>query len=151
MDQALTQLLATQLGITGDVSNYQPQDLATLVANQTSNPWMAALLTQMKDRQAAAVTEEPEAAEAAYEQELARLKKIIARLKQELASADVMARYIAGIFGTCPHCWGLNRLCPHCGGRGQPGYVEPNYGELRAWVEPALKRGGLAIAKAEKP
>jgi hypothetical protein len=81
-----------------------------------------------------------------FEREIQRLKKIIARLRQEVASANVMAHFIADIFGTCHACWGLNKLCQQCGGKGRPGYANPDLDELRAWVEPALKKGGLHIA-----
>jgi hypothetical protein len=105
----------------------------------------------MANRKSAAEAEDTPVDDPDYEREMLRLKRIIARLKQSLASADVMARYIADIFGACPACWGLNQVCPHCHGKGKPGYANPDMEELRAWVEPALKKGGLHIAQTAQP
>ncbi len=145
MDEVMAQLLASQLGIAPQNGSLQPDDVAAALASRTSDPLMASLITHMASRKQAA-DEEVSADHQDGERETQRLKKIIARLRREAASADVMARYIADIFGACPACWGLNRLCQRCQGRGLPGYTDPDLEELRAWVEPALKKGGLHIA-----
>jgi hypothetical protein len=147
MNQAMAQLLANQLGIASENGILQPSDIATALASRTSDPLMATLLSQMASQKPAVELETVDVDYEKYEHEIVRLKKLIVRLKRELASANVMARYIADVFGACPVCWGLNGLCQQCQGKGRPGYAEPNLDELRAWVEPALRRGGLSIAQ----
>jgi hypothetical protein len=144
MDQTLTQLLANQLGLAPVNGDFQPNDIAAALASQGTNPLMASFIAQMASRREAADETTPEE-QKDYEREIQHLKKIIARLRRELASANVMAHFIADIFGACHTCWGLNKLCQHCGGKGKPGYSNPDLEELRAWIEPALKKGGLHI------
>jgi len=149
MNPIAMQMLAKQLGITPEnLTNMQPDGIAAALANQTNDPLMAALITQMASQQSSTSATETPAEEDGrdYDRELNALQKIITRLKQQLASAEIMARYIADVFGACPVCWGLNRLCQQCGGKGKPGYAQPDVEELRAWVEPALRKGGLHIA-----
>jgi hypothetical protein len=150
MDNMMAQLLANQLGIATENGYPQPNEIAAALASQTSDPMMAALLGQMASRKPAANAEDVDAEHQDCEREMLRLKKLIARLKQEVASANVMARYIADTFGACPACWGLNRLCQQCQGKGKPGYADPDLEELQTWVEPALRKGGLYIAHLPK-
>lgn len=149
MDQTMNQLLASQLGLAPGNGDLQPADLAAAFTSQGADPLMAGLLAQMMSRKQAGEEETGED-HTEYEREIQRLKKIIIRLRQEVASANVMAHFIADIFGTCHACWGLNQLCPQCGGKGKPGYAQPHLDELRAWVEPALKKGGLTIASSSE-
>lgn len=145
MDQTTTQLLANQLGFAPENGHLQPSDIATALANKTSDPILALLLNQIASRPPAVESGDVNLNLEDHQREIIRLKKMIARLRQQMASAEVMARYIADIFGACPACWGLNRHCEQCQGRGSPGYANPNLEELRTWVEPALKKGGFYI------
>src|SRR5215211_40407 len=136
MDQATSQLIANQLGLPSKDGQYEPNEIATALASRTSDPLMAALFQQLANRTPTSEIEEGITDDEAYEREIIRLKKVIARLQQRITSANVMAHYIADIFGACPTCWGLNRICERCQGKGLPGYTDPNLEELRAWVEP---------------
>ena len=147
MDQMMAQLFAEKLGI--DPGQLQQSgDLSSALSNQFSdNPLMAALIGSMMSQ--AQADDEPAEKPPEYERILMRAKKIIRALKQELATADEMLRYLAEVFGACPICWGQNRLCPGCKGKGSPGSYEPLESELLRWVEPALKRLGMRVAKIE--
>jgi hypothetical protein len=149
MDPAMSQLLASRLGLASGYGDLQPNDIAAALANQGANPLMASLIAEMASRKQTR-EEEVDPDHKNYERELQRLKRIIARLRQEVASANVMAHFIADIFGTCHSCWGLNKLCQQCGGKGSPGYGEPDLEQLRDWVEPALRKGGLHIASSSQ-
>ena len=150
MDQAMMQLLAERIGLTGEQSEaLRTGNAYSLLANPSADPLMAALVSSM-------LTRKPEAAEtdfgvdadhSACERELLRAKKIIASLKDNLASANAMANYIAEIFGACQFCWGLNKLCPRCDGKGRPGFTDPQQEDLLGWVEPALHKLGLTVIK----
>ena len=150
MDQATTQLLANQLGLVSENGEFQPSDVAAALANRMSesNPMMASLFAQMLNR-TQSVDEDDSDEYQDYELEIQRLKNMINGLRRQVASANTMANYIAEIFGACPSCWGLYRLCEHCHGKGLPGFTDPNIEELRAWVEPALKKGGFYIASQQ--
>lgn len=149
MDQTITQLLAHQLGLAPGSDDLQPNDIAAALASQGTDPLMANLIAQIATRKQTPDGNNGEDHQD-YEREILRLKKIIVRLRHEVASATVMANFIANIFGTCRACWGLNQFCQQCGGQGKPGYAPPNLDELRAWVEPALKKGGLHIASSSQ-
>lgn len=152
MDQAMMQLLAERMGLTGEQSEaLRAGNPNLLLANQSADPLMAALVNSM-------LTRKSEAAEAdfgrdedhsACERELLRAKKIIANLKDDLASANTMANYIAEIFGACQFCWGLNKLCPRCNGKGRPGFTNPQQEDLLGWLEPALQKLGLTVIKRQ--
>ncbi len=152
MDRALlAQLIAQRFGANRGGDTVE-QDFTTLLGSQISDPVLAALASTML-RQHSEADEDPEPS-VDHERLLSRAKRIIQRQQQELASADKMAQYIAGIFGACPHCWGLNAFCPHCHGEGHPGSTQPHEDELRRWIEPALARLGLRImpmAKLQQP
>lgn len=151
MNPMMMQLLSKQFGISPEQAmNLTPNDLASFISTRTSDPMMAAMLAQLAMQQSTtASSAEMEDDERDYDRELARLKKTIVQMRQQLSSAEVMARYIADTFGACQVCWGLNRFCAHCGGKGRPGYADPNIEELRKWIDPALKKGGLRIASIE--
>jgi len=151
MQQAMTQLLAQRMGLTSEqydallAGNPSP-----LLANQSTDPLMAAVLSSMLMREPDRTEERDDAQQVrtGRERELIRARKIIAKLKDDLSSADAMANHIAEIFGACEFCWGLNRLCPRCGGNGSPGFKDPKQEELLGWVEPALEKLGLRVVKA---
>jgi hypothetical protein len=148
MNPAMAQMLAQQLGLPADQEGLDP---SALLANQASDPLMAALVSSMLQRQAADrdTPTEIDEEQAVLKHELAQAKKTIRKLRENVASANNMANYIAQVFGACPACWGLNQLCPHCRGQGKPGSYQPNEAELLAWVEPALTKLGLRIVKSE--
>jgi hypothetical protein len=143
MDQQTAQLLAEKLGVVKEYEALQSGDVSSLLAGQSADPLMAMLMSSMLNANSG--KEEPIEAPMNYQHELARLKKVIHDLKQQLAAADRMANYISEIFGACSLCWGLNKLCPSCDGKGQPGFAAPVEEDLLAWVRPALKRLGLQI------
>lgn len=147
MDPTMNQFLANQLGITPGDGDLQPTDIAAALVSHGANPLMANLIAQMASR-GPTTHGEPGEHPRDYEHEIRHLKKVIHRLQHEIASAQVMAHFIANVFGTCPNCWGLNKLCEQCEGKGKPGYTSPDLEELRAWVEPALRKGGLHIASS---
>lgn len=142
MNEQLAQLIATRLG--NGANGADPAAWASALSQHGADPLTAMLMSQML---AARPHEPVEAAsdDDERDREVERLRRALGRARQELASADVMARYVAETFGACPKCWGLNHLCPHCGGKGGPGYAEPDAETLRAWVEPALAKAGFAI------
>jgi hypothetical protein len=145
MDPAVTRMFANQFGIPLENDNLEPNDIVAAMARQSGDPLMAALLTQMASRKPVVESDESDNDHSDCQREILHLRKVIFRLKQDLESANRMARYIADIFGACPVCWGLNRLCPHCQGNGKPGYADADLTELRDWVEPALKKGGMDL------
>ena len=147
MNPAMMQLLAQQLGVPVGQEGFDP---AALLSNQNSDPLMAAFSLMLQ--QQAANHDTPSETDEEYislERDLEKAKRIIRKLREEVVSANTMAHYIAEIFGTCPACWGLNKLCPYCHGQGKPGSHNPSGEELLAWVEPALTKLGLRIVKIE--
>src|SRR5690348_15554676 len=42
--------------------------------------------------------------------------------KALIAHLDQLAEAV----GACPQCWGEDLTCTYCGGRGKPGYFQPN-------------------------
>ena len=149
MEQPMTQLLAQRMGLTSEQYDaLLAGNPSSLLSNQSTDPLMAALFSSMLRKPE--MTEEGDDAkpeEGLHERELIRARRVIARLKDDLASADAMANHIAEIFGACEFCWGLNRLCPRCSGKGSPGFKDPKQEELLSWVEPALQRVGLRVVK----
>jgi|SRR4029453_1584898 hypothetical protein len=151
MEEAMTQLLAQRMGLSGEqydaLRSGNPDPLLT---NQVSDPLIAALFSSMLTRksESAEVSSDTQHDHSICERELRRAKRTIAKLKDNLASADAMANHIADIFGACEFCWGLNKLCPRCGGRGWPGFTEPKQEELLGWIEPALRKLGLTVIKS---
>jgi hypothetical protein len=147
IDDAVRQLVLERLAppASGD-GDPASTDMAAALGARGADPIMTALLASMLNRQAepGRVDEQTEA-----EEKLERARAVIRKLKRDLATAETMARYIAGTFGACPSCWGLSRTCPQCQGRGGPGFTEPNEEELLAWVGPALRRLGLEVARQE--
>jgi hypothetical protein len=151
MEEAMTQLLAQRMGLSGEQYDaLRSGNPAPLLGNQGSDPLMAALFSSMLSRKPENVESDSETEHdhTQCQRELLRAKKTIAKLKDGLASADTMANHIAEIFGACEFCWGLNKLCPRCGGRGGPGFADPKQEELLGWIEPALQKLGLTVTKA---
>src|SRR5215831_9390218 len=109
MEQPMTQLLAQRMGLTSEqydallAGNPSP-----LLSNQSTDPLMAALFSSMLRKPDMTEEERDDAKQdgALRERELIRARRVIARLKDDLASADAMANHIAEIFGACEFCWG---------------------------------------------
>jgi hypothetical protein len=124
-------------------------DVASLIAGRFPDPVMSALVTRLlegsKDRAA------PADPHGACERALERARQANRKLRDLLEPANQMVVYIGGLFGACQRCWGLNGACPRCGGEGKPGWTDPSGEELLAWVEPALRRLGLAVAAPKEP
>lgn len=147
IDDTVRQLVLERLGPSGNgEGDPASTDMVAALGARGADPIMTALLASMLNRQA-----EPGPADeqAETEQKLERARAVIRKLKRDLATAETMARYIAGTFGACQSCWGLSMACPQCQGRGGPGFIEPNEEELLAWVGPALRRLGLEVARQE--
>ena len=148
MDENMTQVLAERLGFTKEQNAaLQAGDLASLFLSRSSDPLMAALVSSVLNKKS--TKNEESEPQLDYERELVRSKRIIRKLKEDLAAADMMLKYIAEIFGTCPACWGQNKLCLRCKGNGRPGSADPAEEELLAWVEPALKKLGMGLVNLE--
>jgi hypothetical protein len=77
---------------------------------------------------------------------LKRAEHTLDRARADLVAANTMAKWVAGVLGACPACWGLNRGCRRCSGAGVPGSSAPDLDQLVPWIEPALHRAGLVIA-----
>ena len=145
MNKELAQLVAEQVG-NGGVNGVDPGAWVSALAQNGADPLTAMLLSRMLATPREAPVEKEEVVDDELrDREVTQLRRALARARSELASADVMARYIAETFGTCDKCWGLNQLCSQCEGKGGPGYRSPDAETLRAWVEPALQKVGLAI------
>jgi hypothetical protein len=82
------------------------------------------------------------------ESELASSREQLRRARDALASAELLAGYVARVFGTCRQCWGFSSTCPACAGAGGPGHQVPDRNELLHWVGPALERLGLRVVDA---
>ena len=130
MDDALRQMVLDQLGGAGDT----PAD-----------PLLGALLGALAQQQAE--RREDEGDDDRLRAELARARRAIARLKENVRAGDTMALFISEVFGCCPICWGLNRLCATCRGEGGPGYREADVERLLDWVSPALARAGFEVVR----
>lgn len=144
MNEQLAQLVAAQLG--GNGNGADPSAWINALSQSGADPLTTMLVSQaLAARNAPAAEPEADDDDEARDRELVKLRRSLARARQALASADVMARYVAESFGTCPKCWGLNQLCAHCGGKGGPGYADPDVETLRQWVEPALRKAGFAV------
>ena len=129
MDEALRQMVLDQLAVGGDA----PTD-----------PLLGALLGALTQQQAERADEGDDDRLRA---ELARARRAIARLKENVRAGDTMALFVSEVFGCCPICWGLNRLCATCRGEGGPGYREADVERLLDWVSPALARAGLEVGQ----
>jgi hypothetical protein len=146
MNQEMTRLLATRLGLsqeeaeslrTGGDSGRQ---LATRLAERFSDPFLGSLFNSMFQGQSEARGDYSRDKKPAVD-----TGRTIQKMQEDLAAADMMAGYIADVFGACPRCWGLNRLCSDCKGKGKPGSREPQEAELLSWIEPALAKLGLKV------
>ncbi|MCI0428837.1 MAG: hypothetical protein L0Z46_12565 [Nitrospiraceae bacterium] len=149
MNQEMTRLLTERLGLTdeeyGALQAGDPSRLfAGRFAERFSDPLLATMFNSMFQQNSNAREDHVD-----DDQALDRAKMTIRKLKENLAAADTMARYIAEVFGACPQCWGLNRLCLQCKGSGKPGSGEPQEQELMSWVGPALTKLGMKVTEIE--
>lgn len=120
-----------------------PADLLAQLGD--GDPRLAALCRFFAERQARAAAEPVEAprddeAHRALEQECARLKRICAAMRRDLASLRDHAAMTAAALGACDACWGFDPACPHCAGRGRAGFDSPDPVLYARLVAPAVRR-----------
>jgi len=145
MNQEMTRLLATRLGLSQQEAESlraggdSGRQLASRLAERISDPVLGSLFTSMLQERS-----EPRG-ESRGKKPAVDTGRTIQKMQEDLAAADMMAGYIADVFGACPRCWGLNRLCSECKGKGKPGSREPQEAELLSWIEPALAKLGLKV------
>jgi hypothetical protein len=66
------------------------------------------------------------------------------------ADPSAIVRFVATLVGGCPDCLGEHATCRECGGKGTPGFHQPNAAALVAWISPALGRLGLCIGRPRR-
>lgn len=145
MDPMLMQMFAEKLGL--PLENYDSLikgDLSPLLAKLLPDPQMAMLVNSLLSQK----TVESDAYEERvdHEQSLAKARRTIQDLREDLEDADTMLHYFAEMFGVCPFCLGWGNQCLHCKGKGILVDAYPNEEMLLAWVKPALKKLGLRVA-----
>jgi len=141
----MTTLLAQRLKLAPEeIDMLRAGDPSAVIARQVRDPSLAAAFTSMLRKP----NEEERRPGPTTQEQLQQAVEQIRQLRQDLAAADAMLKYIADVFGTCPACWGQNQQCVRCGGRGQPGSRVPLEEELLAWVRPAFRRLHLQVVRA---
>lgn len=145
MQPQAMQMIAERLGMSAEqMTALQAGDPSSLLASGKFTDPMAAMLAACMIRRAP-----DEEAAPGPEEELARARRSVRKLKEVLATAGVMIRHVAETFGACGACWGQNALCRHCEGHGTPGSGAPAEEGVRAWAEPALRKLGLKVVSIE--
>jgi hypothetical protein len=122
------------------------EQLAARLAGGSQDPLVGALVTSMMEGQGGEEDQDDER-ERREQTAVARMKASIRRLRADLRAANEMLRIISDVFGACELCWGEDPSCPRCRGKGQPGSAFPVREDVLRWVEPALNRLGLTIAR----
>ncbi|HKO14836.1 MAG TPA: hypothetical protein VJU87_01300 [Gemmatimonadaceae bacterium] len=146
MNEAMRALLVERLKLQPEeVAMVQAGDPSPIIARQVRDPALAGVLTSMLRRPAET---EPVSQEPTAQQRLERALEETRRLRQDLAAADAMLKYVADVFGACHACWGRAPGCARCGGHGHPGARVPLEEDLLAWVGPALRRLHLRVVRA---
>lgn len=141
LEPAFQTMLLERLGASGNDAPPNANDLAAAVAAQFDDPVMSTLASLMLARRG----DSRESPEVDVEQQLAKARRTIRRLRDLLEPASELAAYVAETFGACGSCWGLNVECGHCAGNGRAGWLHPAREELLAWAEPALARLGMQV------
>lgn len=122
-------------------------NMSALLTEQLSerasqDPLAAMLLQQITQTSEAHESGDPDL----LDRKLARAKRTIAVLRNEISAANAMAGYVARVLGACPACWGLDHFCRQCLGSGTPGSQDPDIDALVDWISPALHRAGLTLS-----
>ena len=129
-----------------------PQLLATLSSNPNAarqmleaaaseagaDPRLGVLLQMMSARQAteALGSDQAEPRRA----KVARVKRRLHALQEEVAELRALSEDLAGALGACARCWGESRRCEDCGGDGSPGWMEPDARLFDELIAPAVER-----------
>lgn len=121
------------------------EQLASKFAGANQDPLMGALFSSLMQEQNG--EEQDDSRDRREEAVAAKLKARMRRLRADYEAANEMLRAISDVFGACELCWGENLSCPRCRGEGQPGRAIPIQEDLLRWVEPALNRLGLCVAR----
>ena len=75
---------------------------------------------------------------------------LLQRPNQETCDPAETVRFVAKLVGACPICLGEDTMCLECGGKGGPGWRDPDAAALVAWLAPTLRRLGLCIGRPRR-
>jgi hypothetical protein len=75
---------------------------------------------------------------------------LLQRPNQETCDPAETVRFVAKLVGACPICLGEDTMCLECGGKGGPGWCDPDAAALVAWLAPTLRRLGLCIGRPRR-
>lgn len=78
-----------------------------------------------------------------------RLLRNLERLTDELRELQTRNDSLAAALGACYLCFGSDPACEVCGGRGRPGYFEPDRALFGDLIAPALERLKQRVANGD--
>ena len=108
-----------------------------VVANRPDLAPFAELFKDMSDENQSVDTVQTKVH--ALEVRLHKISGIARRLKQHLDNANDQLDDFAAALGACHLCWGDDNRCHMCGGRGKPGFLQPDMSLFNELIAPALK------------
>jgi len=80
---------------------------------------------------------------------IAAVMALLDKAPQETRDPATRVRFVATLVGACPICLGEDVVCRQCGGKGGPGWREPDTAVV-AWIAPALRRLGLCVGRPRR-
>lgn len=151
MQAVLLQALASGGGSESPVT-----PAALLAQLGDADPTVALLMNAMLQRQSVqqpqAVEQEPWPGEGGLAVETSqserRLLRRLEHLAAELHVLQARNDAVSAALGACYVCWGDDPACEVCGGRGSPGFFDPDESLFAELIAPAVDRPGRRHAPA---